>query len=69
MAILILMKSQYKQEIYLEEDDQGELQSASDDLYYNSLVLGRKKKELREQVNKLIKENSKILNDNDKLKE
>ena len=56
-------------DVAIEDIDQGELLIAFNDLYENSLVLSRKNKELREQLQKLIKENAQLLKDNGKLKE
>ena len=62
-------EDEYDDNMTMEDIDQGELQIAFNDLYERSLDLTRKKKELRDQINKLIKENSKLLKDNGKLKE
>ena len=53
----------------MEEVVRGELQLASDDLFFNSLDLARKNKELKLQVEKLINENTHLIDDNKKLKE
>ena len=53
----------------MEEVDQGQLQLAFDELYFNSLDLARKNKDLKLQVEKIINENTQLIGDNQKLKE
>ena len=53
----------------MEEEDQGELQLAFDELFSNSLDLARKNKELKLQVEKLINENTQLIDENKKLKD